>query len=97
MRRHRPGFLWTLPVVAETYDGVLNDAEGFHVTPEHVFAALDGASGGPVREGNVGGGTGMNCHGFKGGTGTSSRCWRPRTGATRWGSWSSATTASAGG
>jgi len=73
MRRHRPGFLWTLPVVAETYDGVLNDAEGFHVRPEHVFAALDSASGGPVREGNVGGGTGMTCHGFKGGTGTSSR------------------------
>jgi L-aminopeptidase/D-esterase-like protein len=73
MRRHRPGFLWTLPVVAETYDGVLNDAEGFHVRPEHVFAALDGAASGPVREGNVGGGTGMNCHGFKGGTGTASR------------------------
>lgn len=73
MRRHRPGFLWTLPVVAETYDGMLNDAEGFHVKAEHVFAALDGAAGGPVREGNVGGGTGMNCHGFKGGTGTASR------------------------
>ena len=73
MTRHRPGFLWALPVVAETYDGVLNDAEGFHVTREHVFAALDGAASGPVREGNVGGGTGMNCHGFKGGTGTASR------------------------
>jgi L-aminopeptidase/D-esterase-like protein len=73
MRRHRPGFLWTLPVVAETYDGMLNDAEGFHVKAEHVFAALDSASGGKVREGNVGGGNGMNCHGFKGGTGTSSR------------------------
>jgi D-aminopeptidase len=73
MTRHRPGFLWALPVVAETWDGVLNDAEGFHVTREHVFAALDGAAGGPVREGNVGGGTGMNCHGFKGGTGTASR------------------------
>jgi L-aminopeptidase/D-esterase-like protein len=73
MRRNRPGFLWTLPVVAETYDGVLNDAEGFHVKPDHVFAALNRASGGPVREGNVGGGTGMNCHGFKGGTGTASR------------------------
>jgi D-aminopeptidase len=80
MRRHRPGFLWTLPVVAETYDGVLNDAEGFHVKPEHVLAALDGASGGPVREGNVGGGTGMNCHGFKGGTGTSSRVLERETG-----------------
>ena len=73
MTRHRPGFLWALPVVAETYDGMLNDAEGFHVTREDVFAALDGASSGPVREGNVGGGTGMNCHGFKGGTGTASR------------------------
>jgi L-aminopeptidase/D-esterase-like protein len=73
MTRHRPGFLWALPVVAETYDGVLNDAEGFHVRPEHVDAALDGARSGPVAEGNVGGGTGMNCHGFKGGTGTASR------------------------
>ena len=73
MTRHRAGFLWSLPVVAETYDGVLNDAEGFHVTREHVFAALDGAASGPVREGNVGGGTGMTCHGFKGGTGTASR------------------------
>ncbi len=73
MTRHRPGFLWALPVVAETYDGMLNDAEGFHVTREHVFAALDGAASGPVAEGNVGGGTGMNCHGFKGGTGTASR------------------------
>jgi L-aminopeptidase/D-esterase-like protein len=73
MTRHRAGFLWSLPVVAETWDGVLNDAEGFHVTREHVFAALDGAASGPVREGNVGGGTGMNCHGFKGGTGTASR------------------------
>ena len=73
MTRHRAGFLWALPVVAETWDGVLNDAEGFHVRPEHVTAALDGARSGPVSEGNVGGGTGMNCHGFKGGTGTASR------------------------
>ncbi len=73
MVRHRPGFLWALPVVAETYDGVLNDAEGFHVRPEHVVAALDGARSGPVPEGNVGGGTGMMCHRFKGGTGTASR------------------------
>jgi D-aminopeptidase len=73
MTRHRAGFLWALPVVAETWDGVLNDAEGFHVRPEHVLAALDGARSGPVAEGNVGGGTGMNCHGFKGGTGTASR------------------------
>jgi len=73
MTRHRTGFLWALPVVAETWDGLLNDAEGFHVRPEHVRAALDGARPGPVAEGNVGGGTGMVCHGFKGGTGTASR------------------------
>ena len=64
---------WSLPVVAETYDGWLNDINGFHVRPEHVFAALDDAAGGPVAEGCVGGGTGMNCHEFKGGIGTSSR------------------------
>jgi L-aminopeptidase/D-esterase-like protein len=63
----------SLPVVAETYDGFLNDINGFHVKPEHVFAALDGAQGGPVAEGNVGGGTGMIAHGFKGGIGTASR------------------------
>ena len=66
-------FEWALPVVAETYDGVLNDINGFHVTAEHVLAALNGAAGGPVREGAVGGGTGMVCNGFKGGIGTSSR------------------------
>ena len=66
-------FLFTYPIVAETYDGVLNDINGFHVKPQHVFAALDGASGGRVAEGNVGGGTGMLCNGFKGGIGTSSR------------------------
>ena len=64
---------WSLPVVAETYDGWLNDINGFHVRPEHVFAAIERASGGPVEEGCVGGGTGMNCHEFKGGIGTSSR------------------------
>lgn len=64
---------WSLPVVAETYDGVLNDINGMHVRPEHVFAALDAASDGPVAEGCVGGGTGMRCHGFKGGIGTASR------------------------
>lgn len=64
---------WSLPVVAETYDGWLNDINGFHVKPEHVFSALDSASSGPVVEGCVGGGTGMNCHDFKGGIGTSSR------------------------
>src|SRR5664279_3758553 len=64
---------WSLPVVAETWDGFLNDINGFHVKPEHVFAALDSARGGPVAEGNTGGGTGMVCYGFKGGTGTASR------------------------
>jgi D-aminopeptidase len=64
---------WALPVVAETYDGVLNDINGQHVTERHVRAAIDGASGGSVPEGNVGGGTGMICYEFKGGTGTSSR------------------------
>jgi len=70
----RPGLQpWGLPVVAETYDGGLNDINGFHVTAEHTISALDGASGGPVLEGNVGGGTGMSCHGFKGGIGSASR------------------------
>jgi L-aminopeptidase/D-esterase-like protein len=64
---------WWLPVVAETYDGGLNDINGFHVKPQHVTAALDGASGGVPKEGAVGGGTGMVCHGFKGGIGTASR------------------------
>lgn len=66
-------FSWLLPVVAETYDGGLNDINGFHVKKEHVFRALDSARSGPVAEGNVGGGTGMNCNGWKGGSGTSSR------------------------
>ena len=64
---------WALPVVAETYDGGLNDINGFHVKDEHVFRALDTASSGPVAEGNVGGGTAMSCYGFKCGTGTASR------------------------
>ena len=64
---------WSLPVVAETYDGFLNDINGFHVKAEHVRAALDSAASGPVAEGNVGGGTGMRCLGFKCGIGTSSR------------------------
>ena len=64
---------WWLPVVAETYDGALNDINGFHVKPEHVVAALEQASGGVPQEGAVGGGTGMVCHGFKGGIGTASR------------------------
>jgi D-aminopeptidase len=64
---------WSLPVVGETYDGALNDINGQHVRPEHLFAALDSAAGGAVAEGAVGGGTGMICHEFKGGTGTASR------------------------
>jgi D-aminopeptidase len=64
---------WSLPVVGETYDGALNDINGMHVKPEHLFAALDSAATGPVPEGNVGGGTGSICHDFKGGTGTASR------------------------
>ena len=68
-----PGVWWSLPVVGETWDGWLNDINGFHVTKEHVFSAIDAAAGGPVIEGAVGGGTGMICNGFKGGIGTSSR------------------------
>jgi D-aminopeptidase len=64
---------WSCPVVAETADGWLNDLNGFHVKEHHVFEALDSAKGGPLDEGNVGGGTGMLCYEFKGGTGTSSR------------------------
>ena len=67
------GYWWALPVVAETWDGYLNDINGFHVKPKHVDAALDGAASGPVDEGNVGGGTGMVCYEFKGGIGTASR------------------------
>jgi D-aminopeptidase len=73
MRRRGARFLWALPVVAETWDGVLNDINGFHVKPAHVAQALDGASSGAVQEGAVGGGTGMICNGHKGGIGTSSR------------------------
>lgn len=67
------GYWWSLPVVAETWDGWLNDVNGFHVRPGHAWAALESASPGPVAEGNVGGGTGMICHEFKCGIGTSSR------------------------
>jgi D-aminopeptidase len=71
---HGPNDLfWALPVVGETYDGLLNDINGLHVRPEHVSAALAAASSGPVTEGNVGSGTGMVCHDFKGGIGTASR------------------------
>jgi D-aminopeptidase len=65
--------VWALPVAAETWDGYLNDINGRHVTSDVVFEALDGARGGPVEEGSVGGGTGMNCYQFKGGSGTASR------------------------
>jgi D-aminopeptidase len=67
------GYWWSLPVVAETWDGYLNDINGFHVKPADVFHALDSAHAGPVEEGNVGGGTGMICNEFKGGIGTASR------------------------
>jgi L-aminopeptidase/D-esterase-like protein len=74
------GYWWSLPVVAETYDGFLNDVNGFHVKPEHVFQALDNARPGRVAEGNVGGGTGMVCYEFKGGIGTASRKLDERSG-----------------
>ena len=67
------GFSWSLPVVAETWDGYLNDINGFHVKPEHVVQALESAKGGAIEEGSVGGGTGMVCYEFKGGMGTASR------------------------
>ena len=75
MHREHPAVSaqWMLPVVAETWDGYLNDINGGHVRPEHAIAALDAAASGPVAEGSVGGGTGMNCYGFKGGSGTASR------------------------
>jgi L-aminopeptidase/D-esterase-like protein len=71
---------WSLPVVAETWDGTLNDINGFHVKPEHVFQAIDNAAAGRVPEGNVGGGTGMICYEFKCGTGTASRKLPPQAG-----------------
>jgi len=67
------GYYWSLPVVAETWDGWLNDINGFHVKPEHALHALDAAHAGAVEEGSVGGGTGMICNGYKGGIGSSSR------------------------
>jgi D-aminopeptidase len=69
----KTGYWWSLPVVAETWDGWLNDINGFHVKPENVWHALDNAHGGAVEEGSVGGGTGMVCYEFKGGNGTASR------------------------
>jgi len=71
---------FSLPVVAETWDGFLNDINGFHVNKNHVFQALDSAKTGAIAEGNVGGGTGMKAHGFKGGTGTASRVLEARFG-----------------
>jgi len=75
------GYWWSLPVVAETWDGWLNDINGFHVKPEHAFHAIDSAHTGAVEEGNVGGGTGMVCNEFKGGIGTSSRKIESKIGA----------------
>jgi L-aminopeptidase/D-esterase-like protein len=75
------GYWWSLPVVAETWDGWLNDINGFHVKPDNAFEALDSARGGPVIEGAVGGGTGMICHEFKGGIGTASRVVGPDAGS----------------
>jgi D-aminopeptidase len=75
------GYWWSLPVVAETWDGWLNDINGFHVKPEHAFHAIDSAHSGAVEEGNVGGGTGMVCNEFKGGIGTSSRKVESKIGA----------------
>jgi D-aminopeptidase len=75
INRHHPQLTddWLLPVAAETYDGYLNDINGHHVTEETVIAALGAATSGPIDEGSVGGGTGMNCYQFKAGSGTSSR------------------------
>ncbi len=73
VERGHMGDSWGLPVAAETYDGHLNDINGFHVRESHVFEALDTAAGGAIEEGSIGGGTGMICYGFKGGSGTASR------------------------
>ncbi|MGE0554610.1 MAG: P1 family peptidase [Gemmatimonadales bacterium] len=74
--KHPTDFSFGLPIVAETWDGGLNDINGYHVKREHVFEAIANAAGGPIAEGNVGGGTGMTCYWFKCGTGTSSRVFR---------------------
>lgn len=73
MRQHQWPFDWAIPIVGETYDGLLNDIDGGHIQARHVFEALDAAQSGPIAEGNVGGGTGMITYWYKGGTGTSSR------------------------
>ena len=81
IQRRPPGSVsWALPVVGETWDGKLNDIDGFHVTTDDALAALGTAATGPVAEGGVGGGTGMVCHEFKGGIGTSSRVVAPELG-----------------
>jgi D-aminopeptidase len=80
VQRRPPVQSWSLPVVGETWDGRLSDTDGQHVRPEHLFAALEDARSGPVAEGNVGGGTGMICHEFKGGIGTASRVVPPADG-----------------
>ncbi len=81
-RRRESSAFWSLPVVGETWDGVLSDVNGMHVRGAHVYAAIESASGGGVPEGNVGSGTGMICHGFKGGIGTASRVAEEAGGAT---------------
>ena len=78
--RDATGYTWSNPVVGETWDGWLNDIDGFHVKAEHAFHAIDAAHGGAVEEGSVGGGTGMVCNGYKGGIGTSSRRLTPKEG-----------------
>ena len=79
--------MWSLPLVTETADGWLSDMYGQHVQAEHAWAALDGAQGGPLAEGNVGGGTGMICYEFKGGTGTAVASCRTNSGAIPLGRW----------
>jgi D-aminopeptidase len=73
LEKNRDPYAWLMPVVAETCDAYLNDMDGLHVKEEHLVSAIENAAGGPVAEGNVGGGTGMVCYGFKGGIGTASR------------------------
>jgi D-aminopeptidase len=80
VRERGDGLYWSLPVVGETYDGLLNDINGHHIQAQHVYDALAAAEDGPVAEGNTGGGAGMICHGFKGGTGTASRVTDSATG-----------------
>ncbi len=83
VRKGKPdpeGYWWSLPVVAETWDGLLNDINGFHVKEKHAFEAIETAKSGPVTEGSVGGGTGMVCNEFKGGIGTASRRLDPKQG-----------------